>query len=144
MGLPLVEVQTAMIALYRGDSTLQGLLGNPINPPAGVYDSGAVQTGRAFPYVVVTIPTTQLGTLMTMALDGADLYPHVSVFTQAGGFAQARGIAEQIYKLTHRTMLSLANGFSNVLTLFDNGQEMISGEESVQQITHRYKLMTQG
>ena len=144
MGLPVGEVQTAIITVLRGDSTLQGLLGNPTNPPAGIYDSGGALTNTAFPYVAVQPITGKVGTLLVMGTDATDIYLQVSVFTKYGGFSQARSIMKQVYSLLNQKSLTLTGGFNNPLTLLDNYQEIENGEAGVEQITVRFKLYTQG
>jgi hypothetical protein len=144
MGLPTAEAEAAFITRYMGDSTLQGLLGNPANPPGAIYDAMSVPTGAPFPYVVVQPITSQLGTAFAFGTDATDLFMQVSVYTQSGGFAQARAIAKQVYSLTHRYQFSLSGGFTNILTLFENEQEVPQPDGLTQAIIHRYKLDTQG
>jgi hypothetical protein len=146
MGLPTAEIQAALITRYRGDSTLQGLLGGSANPPGAVFDMGAVSTNTTFPYVAVFPITSQLGTAKTLALDAVDTWVQVSIYTQqAQGFMQARGLAKRIYWLTNEQAVDLsASGFSNFFALFENEQQKEEDDGLTQQIVHRYKFMTQG
>jgi hypothetical protein len=77
-----------------------------------------------------------------------DVYIQVSVFTQAEGFALARAIISRIYTLTHGPLggaFTLGGGFANVLTLFDNRQELEQVQATlIQHIADRYKLFVQG
>lgn len=148
MGLPTAAIQTALIARYRGDVTLQNLLGNPTNPPGAIFDAEGVPTSQVFPYVVVYPISSQQGTAIAMGLDSVDTYVQVSTLTQtgaSGGFGQARGIAAQIYELTQTKPLNLtASGFQQFFLMFDNEQELPGQDGITQQIVHRYHLKTQG
>lgn len=148
MALPTAEIQTGFITRYRSDIPLQGLLVGSVAPTWSVFDAEGVPTGQSFPYVVVQPITSQSGTALTMGLDAVDTYIQVSVVTQTGvtgGFAQARAIAKQIYKLTHLKPLDLSsNGFSQFFLMFENESELTQSDGMTQMITHRYKLMTQG
>lgn len=145
MGLPVGEIQTAFITRYRGDATLQGLLVGSVAPTWNISDADAVPTNQAFPYVVVQPITAKSGTALAMGMDATDVYMQVSAFTMSRGFAQARAIMKQIYALTNEYSFPLTGGFSNFFTLFDNYQELDSGGvDSIQQITARFRLMTQG
>lgn len=79
-----------------------------------------------------------------MGTDGVDTFIQVTMFTQYGGFSQARGIAKQVYSLLHKQALTLSGGFTNFFLLFDNEQELEESDGLTQQAVHRYKLMTQG
>lgn len=143
MGLPTGEIQTAVIAKLRGDATLQGLLTGAVTPYWSIFDEGGVPTNQAFPYVATFPIMTQSGTALTMATDATDVFLQISVYTQAGGFKSARAIAKQVYTLINRQSLTLAGGFTNFFTLFENEQELAM-EGVTQGVVHRYKLMTQG
>ncbi len=144
MSLPTGEIQTALVARYRDDSTLQGLLGNPINPPGAVFDQGGVQTNQPFPYLVVYEITSISGTTLAMGQDAVDSYIQVSVFTQAGGLSNARAIAKQVYALTQVKPVDLsASGFAQFFVLFENEQQKEEPDGLTQQIIHRYHFMTQ-
>lgn len=147
MTLPTTAIETGYITRYRDNATLQGLLGNPTNPPGAVFDMNGVPVGQSFPYVVVGILTEQEGTSETMAVDGVDSYMQVSVFTQSGqdgGFAQARAIAAQIYALTNRQPLNLsAQNLSQFFAKFKSKSE--EGKDGItQHIPMIFHLMTQG
>lgn len=145
MAHPTAEIQTGFLTRYRADTPLQGLLTGSASPTWNIFDSGGVPTNQAFPYVVVFPITSQSGTGLVMGLDGVDSFVQVSIFTQAGGFAKARSIAKQIYKITHTKPLDLsASSFSQFFLMFDNEQEMEEPDGITQMIVHRYKLMTQG
>lgn len=141
MGLPTAEIQTALISLLKGDTTLTTDLGG-----AFIYDIGGVPINTAFPYIACYPIMSQFGTAATMALDGVDTWVQVSVFTQTsgGGLATARSIAKRVYTLLNRQGLTLANGFSNFFCLFEHEQELQESDGLTQQIVHRYHLMTQG
>jgi len=144
VGLPTGEIEAAFIARYMGDATLQGLLGNPANPPGNVFDAGSAPTGQPFPYLVVFPITTQQGRGFAFGTDGKDVYVQVSCFTQSGGGAQARAIMKQVHELTHNKPLTLAGGFTNFLLYFDNEQEPPQNDGLTQAIFHRYLVCTQG
>lgn len=148
MSLPTPDIQAGFIARYRGDIPLQGLLVGSAAPTWNVFDADGVPTNQPFPYIVVQPITSQSGTALVMGLDGVDTYMQVSVVTQtgaSGGFAQARAIAKQVYKLTQNKPLNLsASGFSQFFLLFDNEQELSQSDGISQMVVHRYKLMTQG
>lgn len=148
MSLPTPDIQAGFIARYRGDTPLQGLLTGSVAPMWGVFDENGAPTNQPFPYVLVFPITSQSGTARTMGMDAVDTYMQISIVTQtgaSGGFAQARAIAKQIYKITHMKALDLsANGFNQFFLLFDDEQEMPQSDGITQMIVHRYKLMTQG
>lgn len=145
MSLPTAAIQTALLARYRADVPLQGLLLGSSSPDWSIYDESGVPTNAPFPYVSVFPITSQSGTAICMGLDGVDTFIQVAIYTQAGGFAQARNIAKRIYAITHTKPLDLsASGFSQFFLLFDNEQEVPQSDGITQQIVHRYHLMTQG
>lgn len=144
MGLPTGEIQTALIARYRGDTTLQGLLTGAVSPTWNIFDQGGVPTNQPFPYIVVFPIISQVGTALAFGSDSVDTFIQISIFTQAGGFSMARGIAKQVYKLTNQKELTLANGFNNFFVLFDNETETPQADGITQQIVHKYMLKTQG
>ncbi|BCL83175.1 DUF3168 domain-containing protein [Ktedonobacteria bacterium brp13] len=145
MALPTGAIQTAFLSRYRADVPLQGLLVGSATPTWNIFDEGGVPTNQPFPYGVVFPITSQSGTALVMGRDGVDTYIQVSVFTQAGGFAQARAIIARIYYLTHQKPLDLLlSGFSQFFLMFDNEQEQQQSDGITQQIVHRYKLFTQG
>lgn len=148
MADPIAAIQTALIAKYRGDAPLQGLMTGGSSPEWNIYDQGgAGEITPAFPYVYVHPITSQTGTASTLDSDAMDVFVQVSVFTKALGFAQARAIASRIYALTHRpTPGSLfISGFTNVQTMFNNRQELEEiTDGTIQHIADRYKILTQG
>lgn len=147
MGLPDGLIEGAFMARYRGDSTLQGLLGNPADPPGQIFDASAVTTLTSFGYVVVYPIATTIGTALSMGQDAKDTYVQVSIYTQTagGGMKQARDIAAQIDELTNGKALDLSgSGFTNFFLLFDNKQERPQNDGLTQSIDLRYKLMTVG
>jgi Protein of unknown function (DUF3168) len=150
MSLPTNAIQTALLLRLRADTTLQGLLVGSSSPSWSIYDEGGVPTNRAFPYITTYPITEQQGTGLVMGLDGVDSYVQVSVFTQtgaSGGFAQARGIAAQAYKLLQPPAKPLdlsASGLSNFFCMSDNKTEQMGQDGISQQIVMRFHLMTQG
>ena len=141
-------VQAALIAKYRGDATLQALMVSASAPEWNIFDQGgAGELIASFPYVYVHPLTAQLGEAFAMQTDSMDVLMQVNVFTRAQGFAQARAMIGRLYQLTHGPVagaLSLP-GFTNVLTLFDNRQELEEVTDGlVQHIADRYKVCTQG
>lgn len=145
MGYPTGEVQTAAMAVLRGDITLQGLLGNPANPPGGIYDAGGVPMDTPFPYITVEPITTQEGTLLVMGTDAKDVYLQTSAFTKYLGFSQARALTKQICSLFDpQRLLTLTGGFNNAFLAFDNAQELEDGDVGVRYVVARFKLYIQG
>jgi hypothetical protein len=146
MGLPVGEVQTAYITLYRGDTTLRGLLTGAVSPSWNVFDADGVPIAQPFPYVVVQMITASLGTVFAMGTDATDVWVQVSVFTQTGpgGFTQARGIAKRVDLLTQMVSVTLANGFTNVGTLREMYQEIPERDGITQHIAQRYKAWVSG
>ncbi len=148
MSLPTGAIQTAFIARFRGDTTLQGLLTGSTTPTWNVFDGSGVPVSQSFPYVVVFPITSQSGQDLSFGTDAVDTFVQVSVFTQvgaSGGFSQARSIAKRIYDITQEKALDLSSsGFNQYLLLFDNEQEVPQGDGITQLIAHRYKLQTQG
>lgn len=149
MSMPTGEIMAALIARYRGDATLQELLGNPTNPPGSVWDGGGgVPTNAPMPYIAVYIPVSESGTTLAMGQDAVDSYVYVSAFTQpgaGGGMKQARAIMKQVYELTQTEPLDLsASGFAQFFLLFQNAQEQPPNSDGLTpMIAHRYHLMTQ-
>lgn len=145
MSLSTEAIETGFVTRYRGDTTLQGLLGNPAHASKSVFDSNGVPVGYPFPYVVVNIITEQLGTAFTSSKDGTDSYVQMSIFTETGpdgGFAEARAIAIEIYSLTHGQALDLtSSGFNQFFCLFKSKQEIPDGMR--QHIPLLFQLMTQ-
>lgn len=144
MGFPVGEIQTALIAAYRGDTTLQGLLGNPANPPGNVFDADGIPTNLPVKYIVVQPVNSQKGAAFAMGTDAVDVFMQVSIFTQANGYATARAIAKRIYQLTDQVKFSLANGFINIMTLFEHGREMDQPDGITQGLIQEFKLWNQG
>jgi hypothetical protein len=148
MALPTAEIEVAFIARYRNDATLQGLLTGAVAPLYNIFDQGGVPTNQAFPYVVVFPIMSQIGEDIAFGTDAVDVFMQVSMFTQVGasaGFAQARAIAKQVYKLTDQKALDLSSsGFNQYLLLFENEQERPPTDGITQQIIHRYRCNTQG
>ena len=145
MALPDGEIQAGLIARYRADAPLQGLLVGATAPEWSIYDQDGVPTGKVFPYVMLFPITSQLGTALAFGTDAVDTSMQVGVFTQAGGFAQARAIVKQIYKITQGKPLDLsADGFNQFFLLFDDKQELPQEDGITQHIAVRWKLMTQG
>lgn len=144
MGLPVGELQTAYIALYRGDTTLQGLLTGATSPTWNIFDADGVPINTAFPYVTVQQILGKLGTVFAMGTDATDILTLVNVFTQAGGFLKARAIAKQIDALTQKTSLTLTGGFTNIGTLREMYVEVPAKDGLTQQISQRFKAWIQG
>lgn len=144
MGLPVGELQVAYISLYRGDTTLQGLLTGATSPTWNIFDADGVPINQAFPYVVVQQITAGPGTLFAMQSDAADINTLVNIFTQANGFLTARAIAKQIDALTQKHSFTLTGGFNNPGTLRNMYQEIPAKDGLTEQIAMRYKAWTQG
>ena len=149
MSDPAAAVQTAIIAALRGDTTLQGLMAPAVSPEWNIFDQGGSgQITPSFPYVYVHPVTAGLGAALAMGKDAMALYVQVSVFTKTEGFAQARGIAARCYSLLQGPLagaLTLSGGFTNVLTLFQNRQELEQVEDGlIQHIADRYHFEIQG
>lgn len=148
MTLSTGPIQSAAIARYRADTTLQGLLVGSQAPLWNIYDANGVPTNTTFPYVVLYQITVQSGTAMTFAQDGQDVWTQVSVFTQTGadgGFSQARGIAKRVYDLTNRQPLDLSSsGLADVFLMFEASSEEPQPDGITQHIPMRFKHMTQG
>lgn len=148
MGVPTGEIEAAAIARLRGDSTLQGMLGNPVNPPGSVFDANGLAVNQAAPYIGVFLPTNMKGTAKAFGSDSVDTIMQVSIFTNVGGvdagFEQARGIAKQTYALLQEQSLVLTGGFRNFFIQFQNQQEAPEPDGLTQQIAQRYLLKTQG
>jgi len=144
MAWPIAEIQTAEIARLRADTPLQGLLVGSTAPTWNIFDVMGVPTNRAFPYVAISQITSQLGGDLTFGDDFTDSWMQIAIFTQAGGFAQARAIAARIYALNQEKGLDLtASGYNQYLLLFENAQEVPQSDGITQLIAHRYKLSTQ-
>jgi len=109
-----------------------------------VFDEGAVPPGQAFPYLTVSTITSQGGTALAFGTDAVDTWLQVAVYTQARGFAVGRQIAKRVYTLTQQESFALSNGFVNFFLLFEHQQERQQPDGLSQQITMRFKLMTQG
>lgn len=141
MSLPTSAIQTAVISLLKGDSTLTTDLGG-----ASVYDMGGLPTNTPFPYIACYPITSQFGTAATMDLDGVDTWVQVSTYTQSGGggFALARTISERVYALLNRQALTLSGSASNFFCLFENATELQEPDGLTQQVSLRFHLMTQG
>ena len=148
MGLPTGEEQAAIITRLRGDSTLQSLLGSPVNPPGSIFDASGLAVNQAFPYIGVFPITSARGTAKAFGSDSVDSIVQVSIFTNVGapgaGFAQGRAIASRVYVLLHEQALTLANGFHNFFIQFLTEQEFPEADGLTQQIVQRYQLKTQG
>lgn len=144
MSLSVGAVQTAFITRYRGDGTLQSLLGTPTNPPGAIFDASGVPTGQPMPYLVVVPITAQSGTARAMGQDGLDIFMQVAILTQSSGFNVARQLAAQVYALTQQYSFALSGGPANCFTLFEQEHEMPQNDGLTQLLTHRYKVMTIG
>src|SRR5216684_3177445 len=101
MALPTGEIEAAIISRLRGDSTLQTLLGAPVNPPGSVFDAGGLATNQPFPYIGVFPVTSTRGTAKSFGMDSVDSIMQVSIFTNVGapgaGFKAAGEIAIRVY-----------------------------------------------
>jgi hypothetical protein len=147
------EVQTAYIAKYRADTTLQGLLSGYnsaiVSPNWNIFDQGGSgQTTEVFPYVYVHPITSGLGEVFSMGTDANDVALQVDVFTAALGFYQARTIGSRLYVLTHGPLagaIALSGGLTNTKTLFEQRTELEeTTDQLVQHIAYRFKVGTQG
>lgn len=145
MADPTSVVQAALISLYRGDATLQGLMVGAVSPEWNIYDQGGsgIITPTP-PYVYLHPITNGRGTFMAMGKDAKDIRMQVSVFTQTEGFAQARAIIARIHDLTAMpagaTALTLA-GFSHIWTWFENRNELEETTDVlIQHIADRYNV----
>lgn len=142
--------QAALIARYRGDATLQGLMTGAVTPEWNIFDQGgAGLITPVFPYIFVHPITMAPGTVLAMGQDANDVFMQVSVFTNDEGFAQARVIANRVYVLTDgktgAAPFTLSGGFSNVWAVFENRNELEEvTDRLIQHIADRYKLWNQG
>lgn len=144
MGLPTGEVQTALIALYRNDTTLQGLLVGSSAPTWNVFGMSSEPSGTAFPYLSVGIPSGVQGIARAMGLDAVDLVAQFSIFTRSGGFLQARAIAKQVYALIEPpATLSLTGGFTHVMTQLKSYNEL-EEPDGIQHVPLQVLLSIQG
>lgn len=145
MALPTASIQTGFITRLRASTDLRSALVGSISPEWSMYDQGGVPTNQAFPYVAIFPITSGSGTALAMRTDAVDTYVQVSIFTQSGGFAQARNIAKIIYSLLQKQAFDLSgDGFNQFFLLFDYEQELMQADGITQMIVHRYKLMTTG
>lgn len=148
MALSTGATQAAVIAKYRGDTTLQGLLVGSSAPAWNIFDAGAIRTGQTFPYLEVFTITGKLGTGFSAGGDANDIFLQVAAFTRYGGMKQARDIMTQVYALTHGPIAGPLTipGFTNFLTLFDTEieQGIRGGDGITEQIAHRYLVMNAG
>jgi hypothetical protein len=146
---PTGTIQAALIARYRGDTTLQGILSGYnaaiVTPEWNIFDqggSGAITP--VLPYVYVHPIVMSPGTLMSMGKDGKDVRMQVSVFTMSEGFAQARAIIARIHDLTSMTAGASAltlSGFSHIWTWFENRNELEQTTDVlIQHIADRYNV----
>lgn len=141
--------QAALIALYRGDATLQALMVNGSSPNWSIFDQGGGGvTTPAFPYVYVHPIMSQKGTAWVMGTDASDIFMQVNVYTRFLGFEQARAIAARIYKITDGPSGAaplVITGFTTVSATFANSQELEEVQDGlIQHIADRYKILTQG
>ena len=141
-------IQAALIARYRADASLQGLMTGASAPNWNIFDQGGSgNIVSVFPCIEVHPIAAQTGTAQAFGMDAMDVFVQVSVFTKSLGFAQARAIASRVYALTHGPVAGNIplQGFTNVLTVFDNRQELEQTTDALEQhIADRYKVWTQG
>ena len=149
MAYSLGAIQIALIALYRSDITLRGLMSPATGPDWGIYDQGG--NGRSvplFPLLVVRPIFARTGSVISFGKDAIDVFVQVDTFTNEIGYAHARTIAGRAYNLLEGPVagpLAIAGGFINCLTLLDNHQELEEVHGTlVQHIADRYKLWVQG
>lgn len=142
MALPEQELITAIIAKYRADAMLQGLIPGADTTTWNIFDS--VPINQAFPYVVLNNITTNIGTGLTMPYGKAnDVLVQIDVFSQYQGFLEARRIASRIDTLTNEQSFTMVD-FTNFLTLFNNSLQMVEPDGITRRVMLRYKFMTQG
>lgn len=144
-----IATQTALIARYRGDATLQGLMTGASGPEWNIFDhGGGGNAASAFPYVLVHPITGRKGSLLSFGQDAQDFAIQVDVFTDQEGFSQARTIIARIYALSDGPSGAaplVLSGFTNVITMFDGRQELEETHDIlVQHIADRYKIQNQG
>lgn len=147
MGLPTIAIQTAAIARYRADTTLQGLLAGA-SPLWNIFDENGAPTNTPFPYIVIYPLSGTRGKALTFALDSVDSVFQVSVYTQAsasGGLAKARAITKRVYDTTHKLPFDLSSsGFTNFYLLFQSEKVVPTTDGITQEIAVTFDLMTQG
>lgn len=141
MAFPQTELVTVMMAKYRADTTLRGLIIGATAPEWGIFDS--VPTNEAFPYVVINEISTVLGTAMTFDYNAHDMLVQIDVFSQYSGFNEARAIASQIDELTNRKSFTLVN-FTNFSMLFNSSFQKVEEDGITHRVMAEYKAMTQG
>ena len=144
MGLPVGEVQTAIITRLRADATLQGLLVGSVTPRWSIFDATGVPTLYPFPYIVVNEVAGSLGTLLVMGTDAVDLRAQIAVYDQNTGFDRARSIVKQVHADLEWQPLTLANGFTNVYLATEMYQEVSQSDGLTEQVVERFKLMVSG
>ena len=144
MGMPSGEVMAAAITLLRADTTLQGLLVGSVTPKWSIFDADSVPTLQGFPYVVSSIVTGKLGTLLVMGTDATDLFLQTMTMDQNTGYSRSRGIAKQIHSDLGWKPLTLTGGFTNVYLALDNYLEVTQKDGYTTQVAQRWKLMISG
>src|SRR6266699_248444 len=127
MADPSKAAQDAYIALYRGDTTLRGLMTGASSPDWNIFDQGGSGLMPVvFPAVFVHPAQSQIGAALSFGTDARDLSMFVEVYTEQEGFDQARQIAARIYRLTHGPAAGQPfpiSGFTHIMTMCVQEQE---------------------
>lgn len=141
MALPQTEMVTAMIAKYRADTILQGLITGATTPDWKIFDS--VPTNEPFPYVVLNDISTVIGTALTFDYNAHDMLIQIDILSQYSGFNEARAIASRIDTLTNRQSFTMSD-FNNFFTLFNNSFQRVEPDGLTRRVMLEYKAMSQG
>jgi hypothetical protein len=143
MGLPQAEMITALLATYKADTTLQGLMTGASAPDWNIFD--AVPTNTPFPYVVLNTITGSPGTALTLGYGKAkDLLVQIDIFSRYAGFKEAQAIASRIDDLTDEQPFTLSGGFVNYMTLLNNTVQTVEPDGLTRRVMLRYKFLVQG
>lgn len=151
MSDPSGAVQAGLIARYRGDSTLQGILSGYNSaiaaPEWNIFDQGGaanIVPPPKPPYVYVNQILNTPGSFMSMGKDAKDIRMLINVFTQTDGFYQALAIMARIYDLSVSAAGASAltlSGFNHIWTWFENRTEQEKTTDVLtQQLSDRYNF----
>lgn len=143
MALPQWELVKAAMAVYRADTTLQGLITGAQSPTWNIFDS--VPINQAFPYVVINDISSVSGIGLTMPYGKAkDVLMQIDIFSQYAGFKEAQTIASRLDDLTDEVSLALGDGFTNYMTMFTNSMQKVESDGITRRVMLEYRFYTQG
>jgi hypothetical protein len=130
----LSELQTAITAKLKGDSTLMALI-------TGVFDFADVPAGQLMPYITLgdstEVPDNALGQR------GYEDTFTLHIWSRQKGFKQAQTILGRMNTLLDQKPLTLATQ-SHVSTMYEFTQSMNDPDDtSVRHMPVRYRLSTQ-